>query len=81
VEEFAKALELLKDENLVWSSAIELLKDDNLVWSSDFEAIRKNLARLMEKAWELEYHSLEPEIGDIALNLVRGNNAGRPDAT
>lgn len=65
MEEFAKAL--------------ELLKDDNLVWSSDFEAIRKNLARLMEKAWELEYHSLEPEIGDIALNLVRGNNAGRFD--
>ena len=46
-----------------FSKALNLLKDDNLVWSSDFELIRKNLARLMEKAWELEYHSLEPEIG------------------
>ena len=57
-----------------FAKAVELLKDDNLVWSSDFELIRKNLARLMEKAWEMEYAVLEPEIGDIALNLVRGNN-------
>lgn len=57
-----------------FAKAIELLKDDNLVWSSDFELIRKNLARLMEKAWEMEYAVLEPEIGDIALNLVRGND-------
>ena len=64
-----------------FSKALDLLKDDNLVWSSDFELIRKNLARLMEKAWELEYHSLEPEIGDIALNLVRGNNVREPNAT
>lgn len=61
MEEFAKAL--------------ELLNDDNLVWSEDFELIRKNLALLMAKAWELEYAVLEPEIGDIALNLVRGTNA------
>jgi hypothetical protein len=65
VEEFPKALELLEDENLVWSS--------------DFELIRKNLASLMAKAWEFEYHSLEPELGDIALNLVRGTNARRPE--
>ena len=57
-----------------FAKAVELLKDDNLVWSSDFELIRKNLARLMEKAWEMEYAVLEPEIGDIALNLVRGND-------
>lgn len=67
MEEFAKAL--------------ELLKDDNLVWSEDFELIRKNLARLMEKAWELEYAVLEPEIGDLALNLIRGENARRPNTT
>lgn len=60
-----------------FSKALELLNDDNLVWSSDFEAIRKNLARLMAKAWEMEYAVLEPEIGDIALNLLRGTNAGR----
>jgi hypothetical protein len=63
-----------------FSKALDLLNDDNLVWSSDFEAIRKNLAGLMAKAWELEYHSLEPEIGDLALNLVRGENARRPKA-
>ena len=59
--------------------ALELLEDENLVWSSDFELIRKNLASLMAKAWEFEYHSLEPELGDIALNLVRGTNARRPE--
>ena len=58
-----------------FSKALDLLNDDNLVWSKDFEAIRKNLARLMAKAWELEYAVLEPEIGDLALNLVRGENA------
>lgn len=63
-----------------FAKAIELLEDDNLVWSSDFELIRKNLARLMAKAWEMEYALLEPEIGDLALNLVRGTNVGRLDA-
>ena len=61
--------------------ALELLKDPNLVWSEDFESIRKNLASLMAKAWEMEYAGLEPELGDLALNLVRGTNAGRPEAT
>lgn len=53
------------------SKAITLLEDENLVWSSDFEVIRKNLARLLAKALEDEYHYLEPEIGDLALNLIR----------
>ena len=65
MEEFAKAL--------------QLLQDDNLVWSDDFESIRKNLALLMAKAWEMEYAGLEPELGDLALNLVRGQNARRPN--
>jgi hypothetical protein len=34
----------------------------------------------MAKAWEMEYAGLEPEIGDLALNLVRGQNAGRLEA-
>jgi hypothetical protein len=59
--------------------AIELLEDENLVWSSDFETIRKNLARLMAKSLEMEYAVMEPEIGDIALNLIRGNYVGRPE--
>jgi hypothetical protein len=63
VEEFAEALELLNDKNLVWSD--------------DFESIRQNLALLMAKAWEMEYAGLEPELGDLALNLVRGQNARR----
>ena len=60
-----------------FSKALELLNDDNLVWSDDFESIRKNLALLMAKVWEMEYAGLEPEIGDLALNLVRGQNARR----
>lgn len=51
--------------------AILLLKDENLVWSSDLEAIRRNLARLMERIMQVEWHYLEPEIGDLALNLIR----------
>ena len=61
--------------------ALKLLNDQNLVWSEDFESIRENLALLMAKAWEMEYAGLEPELGDLALNLVRGTNAGRPEAT
>ena len=62
-----------------FSNALDLLNDENLVWSDDFESIRKNLALLMAKAWEMEYAGLEPEIGDLALNLVRGQNARRPN--
>ena len=58
-----------------FSKALQLLNDENLVWSEDFESIRKNLALLMAKIWEMEYAGLEPEIGDLALNLVRGQNA------
>jgi hypothetical protein len=63
-----------------FSNAIELLQDENLVWSDDFESIRKSLLLLMAKAWEMEYAGLEPEIGDLAFNLVRGQNARRLDA-
>ena len=56
--------------------AILLLKDDNLVWSSDLEAIRRNLARLMERIMQVEWHYLEPEIGDLALNLIRETERG-----
>jgi hypothetical protein len=58
-----------------FSEALRLLDDKNLVWSEDFESIRKNLALLMAKAWEMEYAGLEPELGDLALNIVRGQNA------
>jgi regulator of replication initiation timing len=63
--------------------AINLLKDENLVWSSDLEAIRRNLARLLERIMQVEWHYLEPEIGDLALNLIREtereNHARRND--
>lgn len=62
------------------NEALKLLNDENLVWSDDFESIRKNLALFMEKAWKMEYAGLEPEIGDLALNLIRGKNVGRLDA-
>ena len=62
-----------------FSKALELLNDDNLIWSDDFDGIRKDVASLMAKAWEMEYSCLEPEIGDIALNLVRGTNARESD--
>jgi len=66
--------------------AILLLKDENLVWSSDLEAIRRNLARLLERIMQVEWHYLEPEIGDLALNLLReaterGNDARRTNTT
>ena len=61
--------------------ALKLLNDSNLVWSEDFESIRKNLALLMAKAWEMEYAGLEPELGDLALNLVRGTNVRRPETS
>ena len=64
-----------------FSEALRLLDDKNLVWSEDFERIRKNLALLMAKAWEMEYAGLEPELGDLALNLVRGQNARESDTT
>ena len=62
-----------------FSEALRLLDDKNLVWYEDFESIRKNLSLLMAKAWEMEYAGLEPELGDLALNLVRGQNARRPN--
>jgi len=51
--------------------AILLLKDDEREWSKELEAIRRNLARLMERIMQVEWHYLEPEIGDLALNLIR----------
>jgi hypothetical protein len=56
--------------------AILLLKDENLVWSNDLEAIRGNLARLLERIMQVEWHYLEPEIGDLALNLIRETERG-----
>ena len=65
--------------------AILLLKDDEREWSSDLEAIRRNLARLLERIMQVEWHYLEPEIGDLALNLLREtereSNARRTDTT
>jgi hypothetical protein len=66
--------------------AILLLKDDEREWSSELEAIRRNLARLMERIMQVEWHYLEPEIGDLALNLIRevterGNDARRNETT
>ena len=57
-------------------TAINLLKDENLVWSSDLEAIRRNRARLLERVMQVEWHYLEPEIGDLALNLIRETERG-----
>ena len=65
--------------------AILLLKDDEREWSGELEAIRLNLARLMERIMQVEWHYLEPEIGDLALNLIReterGGNARRTNTT
>jgi hypothetical protein len=63
-----------------FSNAIELLQDENLVWSDDFESIRKSLLLLMAKAWEMEYSGLEPELGQLSFYLVRGPNARGLDA-
>lgn len=63
--------------------AINLLKDENLVWSSDFESIRKNLAFMLERIMQVEWRYLEPEIGDLCLNLIkeRENNVRESTTT
>jgi len=53
------------------TKAIFLLEDDNLVWSNDFEQIRIDLAGLLKKATQVEYHHLEPEVDDLAIKLVK----------
>jgi hypothetical protein len=65
------------------SRAILLLNDDNLVWSPDFEQIRKHLAGLLARALQVEYHYLEPEIGDLAIKLIkeRGTDVRESNAT
>jgi hypothetical protein len=59
------------------TKAINLLKDDNLVWSGDFESIRIPLAGVLVKATQVEYHHLEPEITELCLRLIseRESNA------
>jgi hypothetical protein len=49
--------------------AIHLLKDKNLVWSSDFEGIRETLYLLMEKLWN-DYNYPEAELGSLAILLI-----------
>lgn len=65
--------------------AINLLKDENLIWSADFDTIRLDLANVLLKAIQVEYHYLEPEISTIALKLVRdverGTNVRRTQTT
>jgi regulator of replication initiation timing len=65
--------------------AINLLKDDEREWSTELEAIRGNLARLLERIMQVEWHYLEPEIGDLSLNLLkeieRETNARRTNTT
>ena len=65
--------------------AINLLKDENLIWSADFDTIRLDLANVLLKAIQVEYHYLEPEISTIALKLVRdverGTNVRRTETT
>lgn len=52
------------------TKAINLLKDDNLVWSNDFESVRIPLAGVLVKATQVEYHHLEPEITELCLRLI-----------
>jgi hypothetical protein len=52
------------------TKAINLLNDDNLIWSSDFESIRIPLAGVLVKATQVEYHHLEPEITELCLRLI-----------
>jgi hypothetical protein len=52
------------------TKAINLLKDDNLIWSNDFESVRIPLAGVLVKATQVEYHHLEPEITELCLRLI-----------
>jgi len=40
------------------------------------EAIRRNLADMLERIMQVEWHYLEPELGDLALNLIRETERG-----
>lgn len=65
------------------TKAINLLKDDNLIWSNDFESVRIPLAGVLVKATQVEYHHLEPEITELCLRLIseRESYAREPQTT
>ena len=58
--------------------AVELLEDNNLVWSEDFETIRLELSHLIRKAAKVKYSELEAELDRLAEGLVgEGSNNAR----
>ncbi len=54
--------------------AVKLLEDNNLVWSSDLDTIRLDLARLMRKAANEQYHKLEAELEALAKQITNEGN-------
>lgn len=62
--------------------AIKLLEDKNLVWSEDFDTIRLELAELMRKAANEQYHKLEAELDALARQVSNeGSNNARGTTT
>lgn len=57
--------------------AVKLLEDSNLVWSTDFDTVRLELAELMRKAANEQYHKLEAELDALARKV---SNEGRNNA-
>ena len=57
--------------------AVELLEDNNLVWSADFDTVRLDLAELMRKAAKVQYRELEVELDKLAKAITNEgkNNA------
>jgi hypothetical protein len=58
--------------------AVELLEDNNLVWSEDFDTIRLDLSKLFRKAASDRYHNLEAELDTLAKQITNeGSNNAR----
>lgn len=59
---------MLKD----WEKAVELLKDENLVWSDDFELVRDDLAALIQAYGMGDKRQVWFEMRELVERLSRG---------
>lgn len=51
---------------------LQLLKDDQLVWSADFESIRKPLVKLLTKIEQTDSHQFDEELDELTASLLDG---------
>jgi uncharacterized protein YihD (DUF1040 family) len=51
---------------------LQLLKDDQLVWSADFESIRKPFVKLLTKIEQTDSHQFDEELDELTASLLDG---------